>query len=89
MDNANNNQNQNEHLAHITHRDNDKKNNNDNNQNKHLEHMEMGIHRDSDKGWDEMLVWSPSVRKPQLDENNVGCVRKPQMNEDVKALLLS
>ena len=57
--------------------------------NNYLEHMEMGIHRDSDKGWDEMLVWSPSVRKPQLDENNVGCVRKPQMNEDVKALLLS
>ena len=51
--------------------------------------MEMGIHRDSDKGWDEVLVWSPSVGKPQLDENNVGCVRKPQMNEDVKALLLS
>ena len=49
----------------------------------------MGIHRDSDKGGVEVLVWSPSVRKPQLDENYVGCVRKPQMNQDVIALLLS
>ena len=31
--------------------------------------MEMGIHRDSDKCWDEVFVWCPSVRKPQLDEN--------------------
>ena len=62
--------------------------NNNHDHTNYLEHMEMGIHRDPDKGWDEMLVWSPSVRKPQLDENNVGCVRKPQMNEDVKALLL-
>ena len=49
----------------------------------------MGIHRDSDKGWDEVLVWSPSVRKPQLDENNVRFVRKPQMKEYVIILLLS
>ena len=63
--------------------------NNNHYHNNYLEHMEMGIHRDSDKGWDEVLVWSPSVRKPQLDENNVRFVRKPQMKEYVIILLLS
>ena len=37
-----------------------------NNHSNYLEHMEMGIHRDSDKGGDEVLVWSPGVRKAQL-----------------------
>ena len=63
--------------------------NNNHYHNNYLEHMEMGIHRDSDKCWDEVFVWCPSVRKPQLDENNVRFVRKPQMKEYVIILLLS
>ena len=31
----------------------------------------MWVNGDSDQGWDEVLVWSPGVRKPQLLKKNI------------------